>query len=64
MLTAMLAVKNIVGANYDLWKVNAEQEYHEEVTSQETEEARELLLVASTQPRVPQRKIVTENRQG
>ena len=29
MLTAMLAVKNILGANYDLWQVNAEQEYHE-----------------------------------
>lgn len=63
MLTAMLAVKNIVGANYDLWKVNAEQEYHEEVTSQDTEEARDLLLLASTQPRVPQRKTVSDNPQ-
>src|SRR3981189_872832 len=26
MLTAMLAVKNILGAHYDLWQVNAEQE--------------------------------------
>lgn len=31
MLTAMLAAKNILGANHDLWKVNVEQEYHEEI---------------------------------
>ena len=29
MLTAMLAVENIYGANHNLWNVNAEQEYHE-----------------------------------
>ena len=33
MLTAMLAVKNIMGANHDLWEVNTEQEYHEEINS-------------------------------
>ena len=55
MLTAMLAVKNIMGANYDLWKVNAEQEYHEEVTSREGEGEDEFALLASTQPRVPER---------
>ena len=31
MLTAMLAAENILGANHDLWKVNVEQEYHEEI---------------------------------
>ena len=31
MLTAMLAVKNILGANHDLWAVNDDKEYHEEV---------------------------------
>jgi hypothetical protein len=31
MLTAMLATENILGANHDLWKVNEEQEYHEEI---------------------------------
>ncbi len=31
MLTAMIAAKNILGANHDLWKVNVEQEYHEEI---------------------------------
>ena len=30
MLTAMLAVENLDGAQHDLWSVNVEQEYHEE----------------------------------
>lgn len=30
MLTAMLAVKNILGENHDLWNVNTERSYHEE----------------------------------
>ena len=30
MLTAMLAVKNILGEKHDLWAVNVEEEYHEE----------------------------------
>jgi len=42
MYTAMLAARNILGSQYDLWDVNAEQEYHETVTRLE-----------STQPRVP-----------
>jgi len=29
MLTAMLAVQNLRGAQHDLWQVNVEQEYHE-----------------------------------
>jgi protoporphyrinogen oxidase len=32
MLTAMLAVKNILGESHDLWAVNVEQEYHEEAS--------------------------------
>lgn len=32
MLTAMLAVKNVLGASFDLWEVNAEGDYHEEVS--------------------------------
>ena len=35
MLTALLAVRNLLGANYDLWQVNTEQEYHEEVREKE-----------------------------
>jgi hypothetical protein len=30
MLTAMLAVENITGADHDLWAVNVEADYHEE----------------------------------
>ena len=30
MLTAMLAVENIMGANHDLWEVNVEHEHHED----------------------------------
>lgn len=31
MLTAMMAAENIQGAHHDLWEVNGEPEYHEEV---------------------------------
>ena len=44
MYTAMLAVRNILGGQHDLWRVNVDQEYHEELTRLE-----------STQPRVPER---------
>lgn len=36
MMTAMCAARNILGANYDLWAINTEPEYHEE--KQETQE--------------------------
>lgn len=53
MLTAMLAVKNILGANYDLWQVNADQQYNEEFTEGERKEHDEFTLLTSTQPLVP-----------
>ena len=31
MLTAILSVENILGAEHDIWSVNVEQDYHEEV---------------------------------
>jgi len=31
MLTAMMASENVLGSNHDLWQVNEELEYHEEV---------------------------------
>lgn len=31
MLTALLAVENMFGAEHDLWRVNADDEYHEQV---------------------------------
>jgi protoporphyrinogen oxidase len=43
MLTAMLAVDNIHGARHDLWSVNVEREYHEEV-KEEVREAAEALV--------------------
>ena len=32
MVTAMYAARNIAGANYDVWDVNVDSAYHEEVT--------------------------------
>lgn len=31
MLTAMLAVRNLLGEKHDVWSVNVERSYHEEV---------------------------------
>jgi hypothetical protein len=31
MLTAMLAVQNLLGGEHDLWSVNVEREYHEDI---------------------------------
>jgi hypothetical protein len=31
MLTAMLAVENLHGADNDLWAVNVDDDYHEEI---------------------------------
>jgi hypothetical protein len=42
MLTAMLAVKNILGENHDLWAVNVEEEYHEEVSEPVESEQRKM----------------------
>jgi protoporphyrinogen oxidase len=58
MLTAMLAVKNIQGANHDIWKVNADPEYQEEIKHSDKKEANELALLEKTQPKVPQQKPV------
>ena len=33
MYTAMLTVENIMGASHDVWSVNVEEEYHEEMKS-------------------------------
>ena len=35
MLTAMLAVRNLLGEAHDIWNVNVERSYHEEVTTKE-----------------------------
>lgn len=36
MATALYAVRNICGAEYDVWDVNIEETYHEEVQEHET----------------------------
>jgi hypothetical protein len=35
MLTALLAAKNILGEDHDLWNVNVERSYHENFTDEE-----------------------------
>ncbi len=62
MLTAMLAVDNILGARHDLWQVNAEQEYHEETSTREAEARAQLGQLAATQPQVPQPMTPTVNQ--
>ena len=47
MLTAVLAARNILGADHDLWEVNADKEYHEEGAPVTEEEIR---LWKTTQP--------------
>jgi protoporphyrinogen oxidase len=52
MLTAMLSVKNILGASYDVWGVNVDNEYHEEVKEGDQSGMK---ILATTQPLVPKR---------
>jgi len=40
MMTALCAARNICGASYDLWAINTEPEYHEEVKESKTSENR------------------------
>jgi hypothetical protein len=56
MLTAMLAVQNLCGASFDLWQVNEDDSYHEEVTGDEADAlARDLARLNASQPLVPAR---------
>jgi hypothetical protein len=56
MMTGLLAAKNILGANYDLWKVNVEQEYQEEFVEEEGQASgHSLAALVSNQPLVPER---------
>ena len=56
MLTAMLAVENILGASHDLWGVNTDQEYQEGIApARDGDPAGLLAQLAATQPRVPAR---------
>ena len=53
MVTAMLAVRNIIGSHYDIWQVNVDQEYHEQSSS--TTEQDQFAHLLATQPHVPER---------
>jgi protoporphyrinogen oxidase len=52
MLTAVLAARNIAGADYDLWGVNVDADYLEEGSAIDE---RELDALRATQPAVPAR---------
>jgi protoporphyrinogen oxidase len=43
MLTAMLAVQNILGERHDLWTVNVERSYHEDFTNAQWKDATQQL---------------------
>ncbi len=53
MLTALLAVENILGAHHNLWTVNADQEYHEEMRTDGAMGDKDMAILDATQPRVP-----------
>jgi len=56
MLTAMLAVRNILGERHDLWSVNVEESYHEEVTAGEKDAlANNLIAIRATERLRPTR---------
>ncbi len=40
MMTALLAVRNLPGGQFDLWKVNTDAEYHEEADASEDDRQR------------------------
>jgi protoporphyrinogen oxidase len=52
MLTGILAARNILGAHYDLWRINVDAEYHEEGYDL-TEE--DVAALSTTQPLQPER---------
>ena len=52
MLTAMKAAENILGANHDIWQVNEEQEYHEEISIEPGKEAALLKLFSRSLARI------------
>ena len=56
MLTAMLAVRNLFGEHHDIWGVNADDEYHEEIPDMELDAGDhdgDIRRLSETQPLVP-----------
>ena len=52
MLTAIKAAENILGANHDIWQVNEEQEYHEEISIEPGQETALLKLFSRSLARI------------
>ncbi|NBD17298.1 MAG: NAD(P)-binding protein [Cyanobacteria bacterium] len=50
MLTALLAAKNIVGEEHDIWKVNVERSYHENFTDEEWSKLKQESSKSSNDP--------------
>jgi protoporphyrinogen oxidase len=55
MMTAVLAVRNILGESHDLWQVNTDAAYNEEREGADADDAHALKSIAATQPAVPER---------
>jgi protoporphyrinogen oxidase len=51
MVTALLAAQNLLGEHYDVWSVNADDEYHEESDVEDV--YKDLPELEATQPHVP-----------
>ena len=52
MLTAMKAAENVLGANHDIWQVNEEQEYLEEISIDPSKKSNLLNLLSSSFARI------------
>jgi protoporphyrinogen oxidase len=54
MVTALLAVQNLLGEHHDVWAVNADDDYHEESHVDLEDVYADLPQLDATQPHVPQ----------
>jgi hypothetical protein len=56
MMTAVLAAKNILGANHDLWQLNTDPEYQEEGSGAGRELTKQFVAeLTASQPAIPER---------
>jgi hypothetical protein len=62
MFTAMLAVRNILGEKHDVWSVNADCEYHEEI--REASETRASAIGRNSHPGLLPRGVGGGRRSG
>jgi protoporphyrinogen oxidase len=64
MVTGMLAVRNLLGAKHDLWNLEGQDEYLEEVQEGSEISSIDLRDLASTQPMVPTPEFLTTLKAG